>query len=106
MKMRKALPLLLALLLFGITAVGAFAHPLGNFTINHYARLEVARDQVRIRYVLDYAEIPTFQEKQNMDPDADGTISDDEKAAYLNARLPGLIQNLNLTVNGQNLPLT
>jgi ABC-type nickel/cobalt efflux system permease component RcnA len=39
----------------------ASAHPLGNFTINHYAGIEVAGDKVYVRYVLDLAEIPTFQ---------------------------------------------
>ena len=39
----------------------ASAHPLGNFTVNHYAGIEVAGDRVYVRYVLDLAEIPTFQ---------------------------------------------
>ena len=39
----------------------ASAHPLGNFTINHYAGLELRPDGLSIDYVLDLAEIPTFQ---------------------------------------------
>ena len=39
----------------------ASAHPLGNFTVNHYAGIELAGDRVYVRYVLDVAEIPTFQ---------------------------------------------
>jgi nickel/cobalt transporter (NicO) family protein len=39
----------------------ASAHPLGNFTVNHYAGIELAGDSVYVRYVLDVAEIPTFQ---------------------------------------------
>jgi nickel/cobalt transporter (NicO) family protein len=39
----------------------ASAHPLGNFTVNHYAGLEVAGDTVYVRYALDLAEIPTYQ---------------------------------------------
>ena len=39
----------------------ASAHPLGNFTVNHYAGIELAGDRVFVRYVLDLAEIPTFQ---------------------------------------------
>ena len=39
----------------------ASAHPLGNFTVNHYAGIELAGDRVYVRYVLDLAEIPTFQ---------------------------------------------
>ena len=41
--------------------VAAAAHPLGNFTVNHYAGIELAGDRVYVRYVLDLAEIPTFQ---------------------------------------------
>ncbi|MFZ0032845.1 MAG: hypothetical protein WAK84_13350 [Candidatus Cybelea sp.] len=43
-------------------AIGsAAAHPLGNFTINHLARLRAAPAELRLHYVLDIAEIPTFQ---------------------------------------------
>lgn len=104
--MRKLFSLLAALCLFGALSAAAFAHPLGNFTINHYARLEMAPDQMRIRYVLDYAEIPTFQEKQNMDGNADGQISEAERLAYLSTAVPRLLENLKLTVNTQAAVLT
>ena len=39
----------------------ASAHPLGNFTINHYAGVEVAGSDIYVRYALDVAEIPTYQ---------------------------------------------
>ena len=42
----------------------ANAHPLGNVTINTFSRVEVSRNRVYVRYVLDLAEIPTFQAKQ------------------------------------------
>ncbi len=37
------------------------AHPLGNFTVNRYAGIEVAGSEVYVRYALDLAEIPTYQ---------------------------------------------
>lgn len=43
----------------------ASAHPLGNFTTNHYSRVVVSGDRVYVLYVLDLAEIPTFQQKQD-----------------------------------------
>lgn len=103
--MRKLVSLFLAIVLFGATAIAALAHPLGNFTINHYARLEMSPHQIRIRYVLDYAEIPTFQEKQNMDPNGDAQISDAERAAYLASSVERLIGNLKLSVNNQAVAL-
>ncbi len=102
---RRLAAVILALIAFGVTATVIWAHPLGNFTINHYARLEIAQNQIRIRFVMDYAEIPTFQEKQNMDTDANGTISDAGRLAYLQSHLPTLVSNLQLTVNGQAVPL-
>jgi nickel/cobalt transporter (NicO) family protein len=55
---------LVALIVLGISilwpAMPASAHPLGNFTINHLAKLRIGADRVHVHYVLDLAEIPTF----------------------------------------------
>jgi nickel/cobalt transporter (NicO) family protein len=40
----------------------AQAHPLGNFTVNHYAGIELAGNDVYVRYTLDLAEVPAFQD--------------------------------------------
>jgi hypothetical protein len=39
----------------------ALAHPMGNFSVNHYSRLHFRQSGVELTYVLDLAEIPTFQ---------------------------------------------
>jgi nickel/cobalt exporter len=44
-----------------VLPVVASAHPLGNFTVNRFSRIEVSGPRVYVRYVLDLAEIPTFQ---------------------------------------------
>ena len=44
-----------------IAPLSAKAHPLGNFTINRFSRVEAPGPRVYVRYVLDLAEIPTFQ---------------------------------------------
>jgi nickel/cobalt transporter (NicO) family protein len=56
---------LVALAVLGALAVPAVAaaHPLGNFTTNHYSRVVASGDRLYVLYVLDLAEIPTFQEK-------------------------------------------
>jgi nickel/cobalt transporter (NicO) family protein len=84
---------------------GAEAHPLGNFTINHYSRLEFAHEKAHIDYVLDVAEIPTFQQKRQLDPNGDEELSDAEARSYLNAELPSLVENLQLRVGKEVLPL-
>ena len=43
----------------------AHAHPMGNFSINHYAGIHIDRDAVSVRYIIDIAEIPTYQEIQD-----------------------------------------
>jgi nickel/cobalt transporter (NicO) family protein len=59
--MRRAL--LGVLLILMATPGVAEGHPLGNFSINHLDVISVSRDRVDVRYVLDQAEIPTFQER-------------------------------------------
>ncbi len=83
----------------------AQAHPLGNFTINHYSSLEFAEKTARITYVLDLAEIPTLQQKARLDADGDGKLSNKESDAYLDAELPSLVEGLRLRVGGEGLPL-
>ncbi len=52
-----------------LAPAAASAHPLGNFTINRFARVEVAGHRLYVRYVLDLAEIPTYQARQDgVDP--------------------------------------
>ncbi|MEA2532019.1 MAG: nickel/cobalt transporter (NicO) family protein, partial [Thermomicrobiales bacterium] len=86
----------------------ASAHPLGNFTINQYGRIEATTDGLRLVYVLDMAEIPAFQEIQSIDADADGNgdISPAERETYLAAKLPEIAKQLHLAVDGQEVPLT
>jgi len=67
----KRLVLIAALALALLAPVAAQAHPLGNFTINRFARIEVSGHTLYVRYVLDLAEIPTYQARaQGVDADA------------------------------------
>ena len=40
------------------------AHPLGNFSISQYSAIQIGNQEVDLRYIVDMAEIPTFQEIQ------------------------------------------
>lgn len=84
----------------------AEAHPLGNFTINRYSRLELYSDVLRVRYVLDMAEIPTFQEKDSIDTDGNGDDSQAELDAYATKKADEITANLHLTVNGESAALS
>ena len=46
-----------------LAPAAAQAHPLGNFSVNHQARVAVSEHRVDVTYLLDQAEIPTFQER-------------------------------------------
>ncbi len=54
----------LAILLVAASARVCHAHPMGNFSINHYAGIRVEKDAVELRYIVDEAEIPTYQQIQ------------------------------------------
>jgi nickel/cobalt exporter len=99
--------LLLALLALAMIALPAtaLAHPLGNFTVNHYSRIEVGAAGVNIFYVLDMAEIPAFQEKDIIDLNKDGQLSAAEQSRYLEAKLKEIRSNLKLTVDGKAVEL-
>ncbi len=99
--MKTALLILWTITLLIFSAGKGNAHPMGNFSINHYSGLEVAEDGIRIRYILDFAEIPTFQERQIMDQNKDGKISEDEKTIYLSKKIPEIANKLVLKVGSK-----
>ena len=83
----------------------ASAHPLGNFTINHYAGLRISREAVFVEYILDMAEIPAFQEIAALDANGNGQAEYEEKAGYHPAKCASLRQALELRLNGRPVPL-
>ena len=86
----------------------AAAHPLGNFTINHYTGVRIEPDRIFLDVVIDQAEIPAFQARLTFDSDGDGELSDAETAAGRVAACEGLAGSLDLRVNNvpQALELT
>ncbi len=93
--MKRLVLVLLVTFAAAVAALGApttaSAHPLGNFTVNHFAGVDLAGDKVYVRFALDLAEIPTFQEGAEV-------------------RRPGyaasLAKHLDLKVDGKRVPLT
>lgn len=84
------------------SAKGVNAHPLGNFTINHLTKLSVKHDTVRVHYVLDMAEIPTFQALGVQNASQSQTQRVD---AYVKNLAPTLLSELQLEVGGARTPL-
>jgi nickel/cobalt transporter (NicO) family protein len=65
--LQRASVLLLLVAALAFHTAPAWAHPLGNFTINHYAAIDARGNELDIAYVLDMAEIPTFEEIGRLD---------------------------------------
>jgi nickel/cobalt transporter (NicO) family protein len=91
------------------------AHPLGNFTINHYAGVRVEPDRILLDVVIDQAEIPAFQARLTLDADGDGEVSDVESdtgrltacqalSPSLDLRVDGVPRALELTEGGLTFP--
>jgi nickel/cobalt transporter (NicO) family protein len=103
----RRLALLVPLVVLALAAPAVtWAHPLGNFTVNRYSRLELAPGEVTIFYVLDMAEIPAFQTIQQIDLNDDGTIAPQESAAYASTKADEVRQGLRLILNGRRAELT
>jgi nickel/cobalt transporter (NicO) family protein len=96
---------LLAVLVSLVVVPVAFAHPLGNFTINHYAGIHVSRDRITIDFVMDMAEIPAFQEISTFDDNGNGIPDPQKTAQYHPAKCAALGAQLDLDVNGKPLAL-
>src|SRR5580698_4105333 len=97
--------LLTLLFVLGLCRLAA-AHPMGNFSVNHYSRIDLQGDRIIVRYFIDLAEIPTYQELQQGNIAA--TPMDQNSAAvvrYVAARGAELGHGLILDIDGKQIPL-
>ena len=95
--------LALALLSILVLPAVVLAHPLGNFTINHYAGLRIEPDSVTLDLVIDQAEIPAFQARQALDANEDGEVSDAELEAGRVPSCDALTDDLHLAIEGSSM---
>ncbi|HZC32449.1 MAG TPA: hypothetical protein VE640_04090 [Candidatus Bathyarchaeia archaeon] len=106
-RLLRSTPTIAVALLAGLAVpMAAVAHPLGNFTINHYAGITVSAAAIHLDIVIDMAEIPAFQERQTMDANGDGTVDDSEAQAGATADCGALLAGLHLARDGSTLALT
>ena len=81
----------------------SFAHPMGNFSVNHYSKISLGRDGIRVTYIIDLAEIPTYQELQQGNVTAD--VADPAVTRFVGMRGAEFGRGLSLVLDGQRLPL-
>ena len=105
--MRAVKPLSVAsavsLLFFLSVSPAAVAHPMGNFSINHYSRIIPGVHAIEVDYIIDMAEIPTFQQMHEsaVVPKAD----DPSLVPFLERESEVLKDGLTLLVAGKLLML-
>ncbi len=89
---RFAAALAMAVGLVVVLAGPAVAHPLGNFTTNHYDEVVLSGERVYILSLLDLAEIPTFQARTQ--------VRDRGRAGYAAGLATNVANGLELEVDG------
>jgi ABC-type nickel/cobalt efflux system permease component RcnA len=106
--MKRIARLSLVVLIVVITlayAPPAWAHPLGNFTINHYSELAIGPGEIDLDFIIDMAEIPAFQEISRIDLDRNGLVDEGESAAYVPDQCQALRSGLSLAIGGAPVQL-
>ncbi len=94
---------MLAVLLTLICPQIASAHPMGNFSVNHYSKITLEEKLVRVQYVIDLAEIPAYQEL--LQGNITAVADDPAVKRFVAARGAELGRGLSLTLNGKSLVL-
>lgn len=99
----RAVSVALALLVLAGGAGEVSAHPLGAFSLNRYARIELSAGVVRVHYVIDLAEIPSYQVRGEVDTDPDGYLGREVAAAAAGLDLVVAGSPVDLRATGQEL---
>jgi hypothetical protein len=95
----------LACLLGTATPPLAAGHAFGSFSISVSSQITVAEHEVRVRWVVDMAELPAGVVVDLIDTDGDGIATPAERDAYLALWIPSVLENLDLRVDGADLAL-
>ena len=95
--------IIVALILMVLGAPAGFAHPMGNFSVNHYSKVTIGQGEISVRYLIDMAEIPTFQEMRQWDMTP--TAGNPSASRYLDMQEQILKGGLTLELDGRNVAL-
>jgi nickel/cobalt transporter (NicO) family protein len=87
-------------LVLPVLSIAAMAHPMGNFSVNHYSRLHFTQAGLDLTFVLDLAEIPTFQLLGSWQAGANDQALLDAKTRE---QAKEWVANLSLRQNGQKV---
>ena len=88
----------IAVLAMAVAALAA-AHPMGNFSVSHYAKIQATARGIELEYALDLAEIPTFELLRDWKLERTSPEAELERQAAEQARQ--WLSNLSIRVNGR-----
>src|ERR1700722_19908335 len=100
---RKRLHFLLLLMACLLVMPKSFAHPMGNFSVTHYSKISLENDGIKVTYIIDLAEIPTYQELQQGNITA--TVADAAVTRFVGSRGAEFGRGLSVLVDGKPLAL-
>jgi nickel/cobalt exporter len=86
-----------------MSSATCLAHPMGNFSVNHYSKITIKEQTIEIRYLIDMAEIPTFQEIRQFD--ITPAANDASTTRYLDRQEQLLKKGLTLESDGHSVQL-
>ena len=98
---RRSIWLLLSL---SVSSV-AGGHALGNFTLNHVSILELTSDRIIQHALVDFAEVPSFEQFSAIDADENRIVTSDELNDRLNRLIPEVASNYRLRIDNQRIQL-
>ena len=87
-----------------VVAIGSiWAHPMGNFTVSHYAKFQVGAKGADLTYALDLAELPTTNLLQQWGLDRNSPQPELDRRANEQAR--EWASHLEITSGGKSVPV-
>ena len=90
-------------MVLALPARPAWAHPLGNFSVNQAVRLDLYPDRIAVTAIVDLAELPTLQARSAVDTDGDGRVSAAESVAYNTQVCSAMARAVALRVDGHRV---
>jgi ABC-type nickel/cobalt efflux system permease component RcnA len=94
---------IVSLLVLLLSSATSLAHPMGNFSVNHYSKVTIKQGSIEILYLIDMAEIPTFQEIRQFE--ITHTADDPSASRYLDQQQQLLHEGILLQSDGQSIRL-
>lgn len=77
---------------------------MGNFTLNQTVVLELVGDKIVYHALVDYAEVPSFEQFSIIDANEDRIVPPTELNPHLDALVETIVPNYHLTVGEERIP--